>query len=185
MCIYCKTSRYRKIYIEHYGSIPKDLEGRIYDIHHIDGHRTNNNPNNLIALSRQDHYNLHRSKDDFGACQLLAVRLNMSPEKVSELASLAAKKLFKEGRHNFQKQTNPFARRPDGSSVSSDRVKLGFNKGLSHPNVNKTIYNFVHKTGVTETFTRCELRKKYSINGSNIGQMILGKRKSAGGWKLV
>jgi hypothetical protein len=37
MCIYCTTNNYRKIYENHNGIIPKDSDGRTYEIHHIDG----------------------------------------------------------------------------------------------------------------------------------------------------
>lgn len=39
---------YRQIYEQHFGNIPKG-----YHIHHIDGNRDNNNPKNLITLSRK------------------------------------------------------------------------------------------------------------------------------------
>jgi len=42
MCIYCGTTKYRKIYEQHNGPIPKGM-----DIHHIDGNHANNDPNNL------------------------------------------------------------------------------------------------------------------------------------------
>lgn len=50
---------YRKIYKTFYGQIPKDSNGRSYDIHHIDGDKTNNSILNLVALSIQDHYDVY------------------------------------------------------------------------------------------------------------------------------
>ena len=46
MNIYSETN-YRKIYEQHYGPIPKDTDGRSYEIHHIDGNHNNNDINNL------------------------------------------------------------------------------------------------------------------------------------------
>ena len=43
-------SNYRKIYKNYYGVIPCDDSGRTYDIHHINGNRSNNNIDNLIAV---------------------------------------------------------------------------------------------------------------------------------------
>ena len=48
---------HRLIYEEIYGSIPKG-----YAIHHIDGDKTNNNPGNLMLLSKSNHHSLHMNK---------------------------------------------------------------------------------------------------------------------------
>ena len=48
---------HRLIYEEVYGSIPKG-----YAIHHIDGDKTNNNPGNLMLLSKSNHHSLHMNK---------------------------------------------------------------------------------------------------------------------------
>jgi len=54
---------YRKIWEEyHKQKIPKG-----YHIHHIDGNRKNNHPNNLMRLSPEDHHNLHLSQGDIVA----------------------------------------------------------------------------------------------------------------------
>ena len=59
MCIYCDTSNYRKIYESHYGKIPKDKDGRSYQIHHIDGNHNNNHNTNLKSLTEKEHYEIH------------------------------------------------------------------------------------------------------------------------------
>jgi hypothetical protein len=53
------TTNYRKIYTDHWGSIPKG-----FIIHHIDGDCHNNNPINLLALSHEDHDVEHISMGD-------------------------------------------------------------------------------------------------------------------------
>ena len=45
---------HRLIYEEVYGSIPKG-----YTIHHIDGDKTNNNPSNLMLLTKSNQHKLH------------------------------------------------------------------------------------------------------------------------------
>jgi hypothetical protein len=50
---------FRKIYEDYFGPIPKDSDGRSYDIHHIDGDHSNNHPSNLKAVTIQEHYDIH------------------------------------------------------------------------------------------------------------------------------
>ena len=71
---------YRRIYEKHKGPIPKDNYGKSYDIHHIDGNKKNNNINNLVALSLQEHYNIHYKQGDWGACLVISNRLKMNSE---------------------------------------------------------------------------------------------------------
>lgn len=101
MCIYCGTDKYRKIYGNHYGSIPKDTDGRSYDIHHLDGNHSNNDPINLKAITIQEHYNIHLRQQDWGACLLLAKRMKISPEERSEIATLHNNKRVDDGTHPF------------------------------------------------------------------------------------
>lgn len=92
MTIYQNTKKkdnYRKLWEQYHGPIPKDLDGRTFDIHHIDGNRNNNSIENLIAVSIQEHYDIHESQGDWGACKLIAIRMEMSPELISELARKA------------------------------------------------------------------------------------------------
>lgn len=80
---------YRKIWESHHGKIPFDSEGRVYDIHHIDGDRNNNEITNLICLSLEDHYKLHLQQymneckiKDLASARILSGRLG---KKIEEL----------------------------------------------------------------------------------------------------
>lgn len=99
MCIYCGTTKYRKIYENHYGPIPKDENDRLYEIHHIDGNHSNNDPENLKAVTIQEHYDIHYSQGDFGACLLISRNMKISPNEKSELARQNALRLVREGKH--------------------------------------------------------------------------------------
>jgi hypothetical protein len=92
---------YRKIYQRHYGKIPVDTDGRSFQIHHIDGDHTNNDPLNLKAVTIQEHYDIHYSQGDWYACLLLAGSLKITPEEKSNLSRLAANESVRNG-------TNPF-----------------------------------------------------------------------------
>jgi hypothetical protein len=52
-----RTTLQRKVYQDEFGKIP---EG--FMIHHVDGNPLNNNPNNLVAMSRSDHQRHHVGK---------------------------------------------------------------------------------------------------------------------------
>jgi hypothetical protein len=200
MCIYCNTNNYRKIYENHNGAIPVDSLGRRYDIHHKDGDHLNNSPENLIALSIEDHYNEHYKRGDYGSCYLIAIqRLNKTREEISELAKLNARQQIEKGTHPFlggelqlsrvKNKTHPFL--GDGSlqrKVQQDRIDSGTHHllGENHWKFDHKIYNFHNsKTGVVENLTRNEFCKKHNINTGNLSEVIKGKRMSVQGWKIL
>jgi hypothetical protein len=92
---------YRKIYKQHYGEIPVDADGRSFEIHHIDGDHSNNNPLNLKAVTIQEHYDIHYSQGDWYACLLISGALDVTPEEKSNLSRLGALEAVKNGNHNF------------------------------------------------------------------------------------
>lgn len=101
MSIYrtCHSSKYRRIYEQQYGPIPKDSEGKTYDIHHIDGNHKNNDPSNLVALTIQEHYDIHHKQHDWGACHRMAIRMKFSPDEISDLAKKAVMKQIEDGKN--------------------------------------------------------------------------------------
>ena len=94
-------SNYRKIYEQHYGPIPKDNDGRTYEVHHIDGNHKNDSPENLIAVSIQEHYNIHYKQGDWAACHRIAVKMKLSHQEISELATKNNLKRVADGTHPF------------------------------------------------------------------------------------
>lgn len=96
-----KNSNYRKIYEENYGPIPIDENGRTYDIHHIDGDYRNNDPSNLKAVSIEEHFQLHLDQKDYDACSMIALRLRLSPEEISEIARKRELKKVLDGTHRW------------------------------------------------------------------------------------
>ena len=92
---------YRTIYRKHYGSIPKDSNGRSYEIHHIDGNHANNDIKNLKAVTIQEHYDIHWKQQDYSACARIAARMEIPPETQSHLISLAVKERVRNRTHPF------------------------------------------------------------------------------------
>ena len=85
---------YRKIWIDNYGSIPVDADGRSYEIHHVDGNRENNELSNLICVSMDEHYKIHENQGDFAACMAIVRRRKESPEKRTTRLSELGKKMW-------------------------------------------------------------------------------------------
>ena len=107
MCTYCNTNNYRAIYENHIGSIPRESDGRTYQIHHIDGNHQNNHPDNLKAVTIQEHYDIHYALGDWAACILLGEKIKLSPKEISNLASTHQRKRVEDGTHNFLGKANP------------------------------------------------------------------------------
>jgi hypothetical protein len=206
MCIYCGTDKYRKIYEYHYGKIPKDKDGRTYHIHHIDGNHDNNNPLNLKAVTIQEHYDIHNSQGDFGACLLISGEMNICPEEKSNLASLHNKKMISDGTHHFldgeyqrsiqqrriKNGTHHFQKRSDGTSLRSDIMNSSnfvnpFSKiGKDHFRYDHTVYQLRHKiTGEIINSTQEDLVKIHGLDGGNVSNLVRRKSKSCKGWVLV
>jgi hypothetical protein len=78
-------SKYRSIWVQHHGPIPKDHTGRPYDIHHIDGNRKNNDINNLVAVPIHIHYAIHYEQKDWMAAHALSLRMQMTEEDRSDI----------------------------------------------------------------------------------------------------
>lgn len=185
---------YRKIYEQHYGPIPKEENGKTYEIHHIDGDHSNNDPSNLKAVTAQEHYDIHYSRGDYFACFRLAQRVNVTQHNIKKFAqagSLAAgpsqKKRVENGTHNLLKKA-------DGSSISGDRVKNGthhwlkadHSKGENNSRYDNTVYCFENsKTKERVNMTQYYFTRTYNLNPGNVNWLIKGKNKSVKGWRLI
>lgn len=81
---------YRKLWVNINGNIPKDECGRSYEIHHIDGNRKNNDITNLLCVSIEEHYDIHRrqydetgSMKDLAASRFLKGKLKKRVDEIS------------------------------------------------------------------------------------------------------
>ena len=97
-------SIYRRLYEQAHGPIPKDDQGRSYEIHHIDGNRKNNELSNLRCVSIQEHYDIHFAQGDWAACHRIATKMKLDPSLVSEVSRRNALKMVEEGRHPWQSE---------------------------------------------------------------------------------
>lgn len=96
-----RDKSYIKIWETHYGPRPVDpVTGKKFEIHHIDGDPSNNDIDNMIAVTIKDHYDIHYSQGDWGACHAIALRMKKTKEEISELARAAQLKKVKDGTHH-------------------------------------------------------------------------------------
>jgi len=76
---------YRKLWEDAYGPIPKEEDGRTYEIHHIDGDNTNNDLSNLKCVTAKEHYEIHKRQGDLRAAWIISQRLKLSPSDIENL----------------------------------------------------------------------------------------------------
>lgn len=150
----------RKTWVDANGKIPKDECGRSFHIHHIDSDLSNNNLDNLMCVSLQEHYEIHLRQGDKGACLQLARELKRSGSEKSQHARDHANNRVKNGTHNFCKEFNQ--------------------------NYDPTVYKWRNKkTGVEVKMTRIELIKTYGLLRNHVYNVVNGHRKSHKGWVLI
>lgn len=100
---------YRVLWRKHYGEIPIDKNGWTYEIHHIDGDRTNNSIQNLVCVSIQEHYNIHLIQGDIAEASAIAARMKKLQEgTVFKTWVLTGSKWFhREGKQRQMKIGDP------------------------------------------------------------------------------
>mgnify|MGYP003704701421 CR=1 FL=1 len=139
---------YRKIWEQHYGSIPKDENGRSYEIHHIDGNHSNNHIDNLKCVSIQEHYDIHYDQKDYGACYYIALSMKKTPKEISDIISKSNKKRIENGtlpllnkelskqwaKKRTEEGKNPFTGGKIQKESNKRRVKSGTHNFLINEN---------------------------------------------------
>lgn len=95
-------TNYRAIWRKHHGPIPHG-----HHIHHIDGNSSNNDIANLACITMFEHYLIHHTQGDYGACWAMARtgHLKLSPKERSELSKLVQHNRLEDGTHHFLNPT--------------------------------------------------------------------------------
>ena len=165
MCIYCGTNKYRKIYENHHGPIPREDSGRTYDIHHRDGNHSNNAPDNLIAVSIYEHYQIHLQMGHYNSCLRMSNKMGLTPEEISNIAKLSANKRVSEGTHNFL-----------GGDLAKKRVAEGTHNFLGGDLNRKRVAEGTHN------FLGSDLNRKRVAEGTHnfLGGELAKKRVAEG-----
>jgi HNH endonuclease len=202
MDIYRSTPRrtktnYRKIYEQYYGSIPKEPNGRSYEIHHVDGNDENNDPSNLICVSIKEHYDIHYSQKDWKACLALAMRMKISPDEKIKLCKLAndgennpsfGKYWWTNGCDEIKQTERPYEDWYRGRSpikkIEMARNRVGKATGFKNSKSDKTIYHFIHSSGIEAKMTRIEFRNEFSLTRKGVENLLNGGWLSHRGWRM-
>jgi len=202
-------NNYRKIYEQHHGPIPKDINGRKYEVHHIDGNHYNNSPNNLVALTIEEHYDVHYRQEDWYACFLIGLRMKKSPEELSSLLS-------GENNHNFDSTIYHLVHKTGKMFTGTRREFLKANKTISDSGLSLmisgrsltvmgwkpidrlikkqqprtgfadlTLYKFAHDSGTLFIGNRRDFIKVHGQNQGKVSQLINGKIPHTNNWRLL
>lgn len=134
--------KYRKIWENAHGEIPKDRLGRPYEIHHIDGNRKNNDLSNLMCVSIEEHYQIHLNQGDYHAACMIAERLDIPKEELSNLYKLN-KTTYKKGHTPWNKGKKNIYTEEQLHRIRETTKKSmrGKNKGSKNPMYGKLPHN--------------------------------------------
>jgi hypothetical protein len=193
---------YRKIYEQHHGKIPVDDSGRTYEIHHLDGDTENNSPSNLVALTIQEHFEIHKKQGDAKACLAIAARMEVSAHEKKALA-VAANTGDKNPSYGSTWWNNGITEvrtkiKPDGDEWVRGRFgirnKINSTKTINgtHPSGSKngrydhTIYSFYNAdSGELFKSTRFDFRTAHDIDKKIVRGLINGSKKCYKGWTIL
>ena len=187
---------HRQLWVKKFGPIPKDIDGRSLEIHHIDGNHSNNDISNLKLVTIEEHFKIHENQGDYGACVLIAKRMKLPPDYISKI-QLGKKRPgiggVKKGTIPWNKgKKNCFNQKTIKKMSSSRKNKISSSK-LSKELVIKIRDNFknhkqlegvgiIQKNGIIMTQERAYAKKyakEYNITSNNLYNIITGKS-----WKL-
>jgi hypothetical protein len=192
------TSDHRKIYETYIGPIPKDENGRSYEIHHIDGNHNNNNLSNLKCVSIREHYEIHKSQGDLKACLIMSERMKISPEEKSYLA-----KISNTGENNPMFGTIWINNGIENKKIRGDipegwvRGRIinpehanSFNKrskkGTNNSRFNRTLYCFENIETLERVIsTSYEFAIKYGVSTKGLRELIRKNDISFKGWRII
>lgn len=189
-------NNYRKIWESFNGPIPKDDDGRSYEIHHIDGNRDNNDISNLLCISIKNHYDIHYRQGDYGACVMIAKRMTMTTEEIRNI-QLGKKR---PGIGGVKKGTTPWNKGRTGyvlnltedgkkrkkiSAKRNNKITDEISKKIKKDfiecvGINDERIGIVQQNGRLFTYERAfclEYSKKYNVSDQYIYRIIKGKSK--------
>jgi hypothetical protein len=183
---------HRQLWIKTFGPIPKDINGRSLEIHHIDGNHSNNIIENLQLVTIEEHYKIHESQGDYSACALISKRMNLPPDHSSKI-QLGKKR---PGIGGVKKGTVPWNKGKKNcfSNQTIDKMKTIRKNKIHSSKLNKELVTkirndfnnheqidgvgIIQKNGIPMTQARAYAKKyakEYNITTNNLYSIITGK----------
>ncbi len=157
-----KSWVYRKIYREHHGPIPKGCH-----IHHIDGDKTNNDPDNLVAIEPFKHWLIHYCNNDSFAINGKFIQGASEAGKRGGAKSLG-KKASQETRKKLSEAQRGEKNFWYGKHLSEERKEKLRQANLGKKQSEETIAKRVAKTtGQKRTPEQCDAQSKRSKGENN------------------
>jgi hypothetical protein len=191
---------YRKIYEQHFGKIPIDEEGRTFEIHHLDGDTENNSPENLVAVSIKEHFEIHLRQGDTKACLALAARMKISSAEKKRLASEAnqgennpsfGSRWWNDGENEIRTKTKPVGSQwqPGRSKTLKKKINDSKAQNGTHPSgrMNGRFDHRIHifknlVTGEVVHSTQYDFRMSRGLNRKSINRLVCGYFKKFNDW---
>ena len=181
------SKQYRKIWKEKFGDIPKDSEGRSFEIHHIDGNHNNNEIDNLKCVTIEEHYKLHYENGDYGACVMIAKRMNLPADHISKIQTGVKRpgiggvkkgtipwnkgktgyklNLSEQGRFNMSQSSRKTAK------IKQEQIEIILNDFNNKVNIDNSEIGLVKRNGKILTYERA-FCKEYGIRYNVTEQCI-------------
>lgn len=185
----------RKVWTQINGPIGKDINGFTLEVHHIDGNSNNNNIDNLVLLTIQEHLQAHLDKGDWGAAALIAKRLGRGPDYIKNIQlgkkrpgvggapkgrvpwNKGKKACFSEevvARMRTKRAGKRYGQLKISDQLATQIIEL-YNQKLPLPSVGMLCKNgkiMTYETAFAKTHS-----KQYGVTSAQIRNIILGKRR--------
>jgi hypothetical protein len=171
---------YRDIWKKHFGDIPKDAEGRPFEIHHKDGDRSNNSIQNLTCVSIKEHHQIHLEQGDYGAAMLIAKRMGVPHEDLSKIQK-GKKRPELVGKSGPKKGNIPWNKGIKGYELNCNRTNKRHSSKISAEDVYKIRTDFLNNVSVPNI----ENIGKNAPNGIKITYKILFTKEYAKKFNLT
>lgn len=186
------SMNHRELWIKKFGKITKDINGRSLEIHHIDGNHNNNEISNLKLVTIEEHFKIHESQGDYGACMLIGKRMGLPPDYISKI-QLGKKR---PGVGGVKKGSIPWNKGKKNCFTTStiDKMKIIRKNKIHSSKLNKQLISEIRnhftthlqidgvgdiqKNGIPMTQERAYAKKyakEYKITPNNLHNIITGK----------